>query len=353
MRARRVFLSLAMMVLCLLGLTAFPEYAPYDEDVTYYYGYLTGEEQELYDIIYDGILDYRDEISFSHGYPMDMVDRIVSLMMDESPELFWIDHSWSASYYENEPDVSVGVEMDYIMSEREAIRRWKAMMDFHESIEYDGSSDLFDELIMIEALTDRTEYTEGRYVYDASAAIVDGKAVCEGYAKAATLLLRLHGIPSGVIGGIGTGNGDGEPHAWNIVKIGGAWTLLDITWIDDDDASFYDWLNLSDEMFADTHVPENVPPSYFQATDAFEVSRLLGLYAEGNIKRHFFRELTQLIEEDIPVLIYFDDEDDYSYMLEMYEQWLDEYNMEYGNGFYGRYWISHDDDRRRFYLDRN
>ena len=353
MNRRRGFLLSLLMVLCIFGLSAFPEYAPYGEDVAYYYGYLTREEQELYDIIYDGVLDYRSEIEFPHGYPMDMVDRIVSMMMDESPELFWLDHSWSSSYYESDPDVAIGVEIDYIMSEREAIGRWKKIMKFHESIEYDGTSDLIDELIMIEALSDRTTYTEGRYVYDASAAIVDGRAVCEGYSKAAALLLRLHGIPAGVIGGIGISDGEEEPHAWNIVKIGGEWTLLDLTWIDDDDASFYDWINLSDEMFEDTHIPENVPSSYHVSSSNYELSRLLELYSEGNVKRYFFTQLEQLIEEDIPVLIYFEDEGDYQRILDLYEDWLDEYNHDHEDGFYGSYCISTDDDRRRFYLDRN
>ena len=353
MRRRVGILVSVLMLSCIAALSAFPEYAPYGEDVSYYYGYLSSEEQELYDIIYDGVLDYRKTIEFPHGYDMDMVDRIVSIMMDESPELFWIDHSWSSSYYDNAPDVALDVEIDYIMSEREAIRRWKKMMEFHQSIEYDNGSDLIDELIMIDALTDRVTYTEGRYVYDASAAIVKGKAVCEGYAKAATLLLRLHGIPAGVIGGIGISEGESEPHAWNIVKIGEDWTLLDVTWIDDDPASYYDWINLSDEMFSSTHIPENVPVGYYDSSREYELASLLELYPEGNVKRHFFRELRQLIDDDIPVLIYFEDPVDYANMKSSYEHWLDEYNQDNGdNGFYGSYYVSFDDDRLRFYLDR-
>lgn len=341
------------MLICIAALSAFPEYAPYDEDVSYYYGYLTEEEQELYDLIYDGVLDYRKTIEFPRGYDMDMVDRIVSIMMDESPELFWIDHSWVSSYYEHEPDVALDVEIDYIMSEREAIRRWKKMMEFHESIEYDNGSDLIDELIMIEALTDKVTYTDGKYVYDASAAIVKGKAVCEGYAKAATLLLRLHGIPAGVIGGVGISDGESEPHAWNIVKIIGDWTLLDITWIDDDPAAYYDWINMTDEMFAATHIPENVPDSYFDSSNEFELPLLLELYSNGSVKEYFFNELELLLEEDIPVLIYYNDRTDYDNMKANYEYWLDEYNMDHGDdGFYGSYYVATDDDRLRFYLDR-
>ena len=66
-------------------------------------------------------------------------------------------------------------------------------------------------------------------------AILDGLAVCNGYAKAVSLLCGIEGIPCYKIkGASGKGSGDVTPvyaqHAWNKVYIEGSWYVLDSTW---------------------------------------------------------------------------------------------------------------------------
>jgi len=63
---------------------------------------------------------------------------------------------------------------------------------------------------------------------------LDGKAVCEGYARAMQYLLQKCGIECAEIAGNirkETGELDGG-HAWNIVKIDGDYYYLDTTWDD-------------------------------------------------------------------------------------------------------------------------
>lgn len=64
--------------------------------------------------------------------------------------------------------------------------------------------------------------------HSAYAALFDHKAVCQGYALAADLLLRESGLQTKYI----TGKVKGENHAWNKVKLDGKWYNLDITWND-------------------------------------------------------------------------------------------------------------------------
>ena len=64
--------------------------------------------------------------------------------------------------------------------------------------------------------------------YSAYGVLCLGTAVCEGYAEAAKLLLNRAGVICDII----TGTSKGEGHAWNLVKIGGAYYQLDITWDD-------------------------------------------------------------------------------------------------------------------------
>ena len=63
---------------------------------------------------------------------------------------------------------------------------------------------------------------------------LDGKAVCEGYARAMQYLLQKCGIECAeTVGYIRKESGEkGEPHAWNILKIDGDYYHLDTTWDD-------------------------------------------------------------------------------------------------------------------------
>lgn len=58
--------------------------------------------------------------------------------------------------------------------------------------------------------------------------LFDKSAVCEGYALVAYRLFMEAGLPSRII----SGRGNGEPHAWNIVKVDGKWYNIDVTWDD-------------------------------------------------------------------------------------------------------------------------
>ncbi len=58
-----------------------------------------------------------------------------------------------------------------------------------------------------------------------------GETVCEGFSKAYTMLLTAAGIESYVVSAGNKTPGE-EPHAWNIVKVGGKYYQCDVTWDD-------------------------------------------------------------------------------------------------------------------------
>jgi uncharacterized repeat protein (TIGR02543 family) len=86
-----------------------------------------------------------------------------------------------------------------------------------------------------------------------------GLAVCEGYAKAFQLLMNACGIESIFIAGLGKGAG----HGWNMVKIGGDWYNVDITWDDSptDPAMKHDYFNKTSAIFnkADNKPADHAP----------------------------------------------------------------------------------------------
>lgn len=87
---------------------------------------------------------------------------------------------------------------------------------------------------------------------DAYGALVDGKAVCEGYARAFQLLCNKANIDCVLL----SGTTDSDNHAWNGVKIGGDWYQIDVTWNDTDGENNYaenDYFNLTDDLMFKDH----------------------------------------------------------------------------------------------------
>lgn len=69
--------------------------------------------------------------------------------------------------------------------------------------------------------------------YNIYGALVGGKCVCEGYAKAFKYLLNDAGLECEIMQGTATNSsGKVESHAWNCVKLDGTWYGVDVTWDD-------------------------------------------------------------------------------------------------------------------------
>ena len=85
-------------------------------------------------------------------------------------------------------------------------------------------------------LIDNIEYDtrlEANEPYSIYGALVEGRAVCEGYARSFKYILDELGIPCVLVSGTGTNsNGETESHAWNYVQLNGEWYAIDVTWDD-------------------------------------------------------------------------------------------------------------------------
>lgn len=91
--------------------------------------------------------------------------------------------------------------------------------------------------------------TDGWQYFSAYGALINGEAVCEGYAKAFEVLLSMVGIESHTI----RGQSHGVGHMWNIVKLNNQWYHVDTTWDDTEDKESYEYFNLSSEYIQKDH----------------------------------------------------------------------------------------------------
>lgn len=94
--------------------------------------------------------------------------------------------------------------------------------------------------------------------HTAYGALIDGVAVCDGYAEAFKYLLDKVGIENRLIFGEVDEDGsfEGEVnHAWNLIKIDESYRHYDLTWDDDDvnNRVLYEFYNKDSDYFDDTH----------------------------------------------------------------------------------------------------
>lgn len=98
--------------------------------------------------------------------------------------------------------------------------------------------------------------------HSAYALLMEGQAVCQGYALAAYKMLDQAGFDAKYV--VGTVNGN-VAHAWNLVKVDGQWYHLDTTWNDPlpnrFGASSYDYFLVTDAQLKEDHkwIASNYP----------------------------------------------------------------------------------------------
>lgn len=87
----------------------------------------------------------------------------------------------------------------------------------------------------------------------AYAALIWGKATCQGYCTALYRLLKEVGVNVRIITGTADGTEEGVLHAWNIIELDGVYYCADATW--DAGKDEYEWLLKGSADFAG-HTPE-------------------------------------------------------------------------------------------------
>ncbi len=92
-------------------------------------------------------------------------------------------------------------------------------------------------------------------IWDAYGALINGKAVCEGYSRLFQHLCYQVGINANYV----VGNTQGQPHAWNVIKLNDGWYHIDVTWDDGstDGLMIYSYFNLTANEILKDHTIDN------------------------------------------------------------------------------------------------
>ena len=213
-----------------------------------------------------GTISFEDE---SHSVNNNDFQTVWNAFLADNPQYFWLAQCDTIS--SGGKVTAVEPYYDFIFTADE-LPAAKAAFDAATAKALSGiTNDMSQyeiELYLHDYLVNNVKYVNGTSnTNNAYGALVNGQAVCEGYADAFQYLLTQAGISSCVV----TGTSKGEGHAWNLVKIDGEYYYVDVTWDDQDNGkNFYAYFNVTTAQLEEDHtiIPEFYTPPICTATAA-------------------------------------------------------------------------------------
>ena len=237
-----------------------------------------------YDTLVEGIENSKETISIKDSSKKITTSEL-SVVMDayrrDHVEHFWYGTSYSYSY-NPETSVVVSISPTYTMSGA-ALTEAKRDFELNTAILLEGidasMSEYEREKLIHDRLAARVRYdASAGHAHDPYGAIVEGLAVCEGYAEALQHLLMKAGIQSFIVTGssINPSTGSPEGHAWNLVRIDGRYYHVDLTWDDQESYTFYAYFNKTTAEIKEDHAIDPtvyaLPECTDKAADYFTVN---------------------------------------------------------------------------------
>lgn len=174
------------------------------------------------------------EEGFRAGLDERAVDKIFQYVLNDHPELFYVEGYSYTKYTRGEKTVAIeftgtyNADRDTVEKKRgeieQAAGKIVAAMPEADS-DYEKVKYAYETLIL---QTDyKTEAPENQNIYSV---FVGHESVCQGYAKAFQYLMNCMGVECTLVQGHVKDTGEG--HAWNLVKADGDYYYVDTTWGD-------------------------------------------------------------------------------------------------------------------------
>lgn len=230
----------------------------FNEEYNIYYTYLSSEGKKIYNQVYANALVYNKTFTTVSKISTNELSDVMEALFNDHPELFYLDTNYSYKYNSN------GMCIEITLNYNDTVNNIEYNKDVFENevnrIVNEANklaNDFEKEKYVYMALINEVDYDKSaNYNQSAFSALVVGKSVCAGYARAFQLIMQRLNIPTYYVLGFAK-----EEHAWNIVKLNGGYYNVDLTW--DDTGGVYKHFNLTDRDIAVTHerrgISKNLP----------------------------------------------------------------------------------------------
>ncbi len=195
-----------------------------DEGKTLYVELLTIMQNLASDIVVSTTSDDAIELVFDH-------------VMADHPEIFYVDGYQYTNYTLDDVIQRISFTGNYIYDQDEVTSRQTLINEAVNKCLANAPSsddDYYAIKYVYEYIIENTEYSlDNVDNQNICSVFIDGRSVCNGYSKAAQLLLNKLGIESTLVTGtVDTKSSRGVRHAWNLVKCNDAYYYMDVTWGD-------------------------------------------------------------------------------------------------------------------------
>jgi len=215
-----------------------------------YYAMLEPDLQQLYRQIYANAQKLNTSFTPAAEVKVAQVKTVFEAVYNDHPEMFWLETGYSCKYLGDGKCVELILKYN---DTADYLDQAKAQFNEQAEVVLSGArtqGTVFEqEKYVHDALMEMVEYDETAAMnQSAYSALVPGRSVCAGYARAFQYLMQQLGVPCYYCTG-----SSGEDHAWNIIKLDETYYNVDVTW-DDTNPATYDYFNKSDNEFANTHV---------------------------------------------------------------------------------------------------
>lgn len=258
------------------------ELTGYGSEFKFWFHQLSNNEKHAYNLILQSIYEMPEEIEINR-IDSEMLDNVFYALLCDNPDLFFVGRKCVLRAENKKTWFSVDYTIDKADYETMKAELSEACAEITSS--FSNPEDKWQtELEIHDYVVDNCNYVFDGDLIGSTAygVLVNGSGACEGYSKAAKLLMDYVGMESAIISGEAESKkGEKQPHMWNVIKLGGDWYHLDCTWDDPVDESgdiskTYTYFNLDDESISVTHSKfsfdfgcNGTEENYFVKTGAF------------------------------------------------------------------------------------
>lgn len=255
-----------------IAITSYAEEStPLEEQMLpYHYSKLSDTGKSVYLELRKAAINHEKSLKVNKSLDQELVKNLVDTIFYEDALAFNVKGvSYKISSRRTEFDIS------YSFNQESAEKMMKKMDAVAAKIisKFTEKTSTYSKILYIhDYIIDNTVYDDSlNSAHSAYGAMISGKAVCEGYARAFGYICSKAGIKTvNVVGKVTDDKGRTENHMWNRVYYNKKWYDLDLTW-DDPVMSYvenksYRYFMTGSAMFANSHKPGETSLSYPAAT---------------------------------------------------------------------------------------
>lgn len=244
-----------------------------------YYYMLDAQGKMIYRQIYANADALTKEFAPVEAISPNLLQNAFTAVVNDHPELFWVDTAYEYRYAPTGQVAAISLSFYPTAKDKEGAKQLfeaSASNILKDAKELDTPYEK--ELYVHNKLISKVSYSKTAPMnQSAYSALVGGKSVCAGYARAFQYLMQQLQIPCYYCTGFA-----GENHAWNIIKLDDGYYNVDTTWADTQPNN-YVYFNGSDRDYAKDHIRRNLSVKLPPCSDG--QYRLLELAREEEAKR--------------------------------------------------------------------